>query len=88
MADDAVPEDLVHLKIAVWAAEAQCALLRAQLQAADTDRRERLEAELYLARAGRSKAVAALYAHRWWAAQPSRRGADQVVDAAAKARAV
>jgi len=82
-----IPEELVHLRIAIWAAEAQSAELREQLQAVDAQRRESLEAELYLARATRSKAVAELYAHPWWAAQPSRNSADQAVNGAARARA-
>jgi hypothetical protein len=87
VADDEVPEDLVDLKIAIWAAEARCALLREQLPSAEAGQRERLEAELYLARGSRSKAVASLYAHSWWAAQPSRHRADQAVNGAARARA-
>jgi hypothetical protein len=86
MTDAEIPEDLVHLKIAIWAAEAQCAMLREQLQAGDALRREGLEAELYLARGHRSTAIAELYAHAWWASQPSRSAADLAVNAAARAR--
>lgn len=87
MADAEVPEELVHLKIAIWAAEAQSAVLREQLQAADIPQRENLEAQLYWARGSRSKAVAQLYAHPWWASQPSRSSADQALNSAARAYA-
>jgi hypothetical protein len=88
MADADVPEDLVRLKIAVWAVEARCAMLREQMQVADAQRRERLEAELYLARGRRSTAIAEMYAHPWWASQPSRRAGDLAVNEAARARGV
>lgn len=87
MADHDVPEDLVALKAAFWAADARCAALSDQMPAADPQEQQRLEAELFMARAKRSTALGGLYAHPWWATQANRYQADQAVNNAARALA-
>lgn len=70
------PADLVELKAAFWAADAECAALAES----DADL-----AELRAARKKRLEIVVAMYAHDWWATAGPRYPADQRLNAAAKA---
>jgi len=70
------PADLVELKAAFWAADAECAALADS--GADSDK-------LNEARKKRSTIVGDLYAHPWWATAGLRYPADQRLNAAAKA---
>lgn len=72
------PADLVELKAAFWAPDAECAALANS---------EADSAELSAARKRRSDIVAALYSHPWWETAGPRYPADQKVNAAAKAPA-
>lgn len=70
------PADLVELKAAFWAADAECAALADS--GADSDK-------LSAARKKRSTIVGDLYAHPWCETAGPRYPADQRLNAAAKA---
>lgn len=80
-----VPEDLVQLKVAFWAADAECIALSAGPEPTDPRERERARADLDAANAKRLGLIAEMYAHPWWRIQPNRYEADLAVNQAAKA---
>jgi hypothetical protein len=85
VAENDVPEDLVKLKAAFWAADAECAALSARPDPADPDEQQRARDELKAANLKRLGIITEMYAHPWWATQNNRYEADLAVNAAAKA---
>lgn len=86
VADENLPDDLIELKLALWAADRLCADITDRAVPSDPELAAQRVAELHMARTKRAEIIGKLYAHRWWAQQPNRRAADQKVSAAAKAR--
>jgi hypothetical protein len=87
MADEDLPNDLIELKLAFWAAEKLCADISERAVPSDPALAAQQDAELHMARTKRIEIVGKLYAHKWWSQQPNRYVADQKIIAAAKARA-
>lgn len=87
MADENVPDDLIELKLALWAADKLCADITDRAVPSDPRLAAQRDADLHMARTKRAEIVGKLYAHKWWRQQPNRSAADQKVSAAAKARA-
>ena len=87
VADENLPEDLIELKLAFWAADRLCTDIADRAVPSDPDLAAHQDAELHMARTKRAEIVGKLYAHRWWSQQPNRYAADQKINAAAKARA-
>jgi hypothetical protein len=86
VAGDEPPEDLVALKVAFWAADAECTALGERPAAPDSAGRERQAAQLNAALFKRARITAEMYRHSWWEEQPNRYEADQAVIRAARAR--
>lgn len=87
MADEDLPDDLIELKLAFWAADRLCADIAERAVPSDPDLAAQQIAELHMARTKRVEIVGKMYAHQWWGQQPNRYAADQKIIAAAKARA-
>jgi hypothetical protein len=81
---DNVPDDLVALKVAFWAAQAKYRDL-ARLPAVSGARRQRHAAELVVARRMRNEVIAELNAHPWWGRQANSFEAEDAVTTAAMA---
>ncbi|GAA2003432.1 hypothetical protein [Catenulispora subtropica] len=86
MADEDLPDDLIELKLAFWAADRLCADIAERAVPSDPGLAAQQDAELHMARTKRAAIVSKLYAHKWWGQQPNRQAADQKITAAAKAR--
>lgn len=87
MADENLPDDLIELKLAFWAADRLCSDIAQRAVPSDPDLAAQQGADLHMARTKRAEILGKLYAHRWWSQQPNRYEAKQKIDAAAKARA-
>jgi len=86
VADENLPDDLIELKLAFWAADKVCADIADRAVPSDPDLAAKQSAELHMARTKRAEIVGKLYRHKWWTQQPNRYAADQQINAAAKAR--
>ena len=84
MAEHEVPEDLVKLKAAFWAADAECTELSGRPDPEDPDEQQHALDELKAANLRRLGIITEMYAHPWWATQPNRYEADLAVNEAAK----